>query len=144
MRTFASQVNGANNYDNEITRAIDSQRVIAPQYGMVGGIRPDPSNPPKGSKRHAPAKTAQQPVRFKYDVRAQRTKALKLDKQILEFMLADALSDARISNSRSVGLMKQRLQLMREELARRNLRDLAGGRMQHGSFYSLGARIRAA
>jgi hypothetical protein len=140
----AYQVNCANNYDNDATRAIDSQKVVAPQYGMIGSIRPDPSTPPKSGKRHSPSKAARAPVHFNYNVRAQRTKALKRDKEILSFMLQDALSDTRMKNSRVVELMKRRLTLMSSELTRRDLRDLAGGKVRNGSFYSLAARIKAA
>ena len=43
---------GNNNYDNEITRSIDSQIVIAPQYGNVGKHPTlDPSNSPNNSPR---------------------------------------------------------------------------------------------
>ena len=140
----AYQVNCANNYDNDATRAIDSQKVVAPQYGMIGSIRPDPSTPSKSGKRHSPSKAARAPVHFNYNVRAQRTKALKRDKEILSFMLQDALSDTRMKNSRVVELMKRRLTLMSSELTRRDLRDLAGGKVRNGSFYSLAARIKAA
>lgn len=144
MRKIAQQAVSDHNYSNEITRAIDRQRVIAPQYGVVGSVRPDPSNPPKKSTHRAEDKP-NAGKSFNYDIRRERTRALKITRDILQYMLQDIDNGVRTERAHVVNLMRQRLQLMNSELARRNLRDLAGGKMRNcGSFYSLGARARAA
>jgi hypothetical protein len=39
---------GNNNYENDITKSVDAQIVIAPQYGNVNGV--NPHLPPQSSK----------------------------------------------------------------------------------------------
>lgn len=144
-----SEEMGDNYYDNEITRSIDSQIVTAPQYGM-SGVQPqlDPPNPPKNKmmRRNAHRMRRRNITKgFRYDVRADRTKALKRNLEILELLLAEFDAGKCNEQAEVVSSMRARLELMRSEMARRNLRDLAGGKMQNrGSFYSLGARARAA
>ena len=135
------------NYNNEITRKIDSQPVIAPQYGIVGKAPTlDPDQPPSGP--HKPRQNAAGRSKLKtkpYVVHRERTKDLKLDIALLEQFVHMAQTGAMQVKSAIRQAMEQRLDLMREEKIRRDLRDLATGRQHHpGSFHSLGARLRVA
>ncbi len=135
---------GDNNYDNEITRSIDSQDVIAPQYGYVvkhPQLDPTPTSPGTSNTRYK--RNAKRG--FRYNVRSIRTKPLKVAMDILRAELALVDSGQQSFHPRVVAAMRSRLALMSTEKARRDLRDLVGGKMQsRGSFYSLGARARAA
>ena len=138
-----NQVISNNKYDNDITRSIDSQIVIAPQYGNVGGVNPlippiSPNNIPRGN-RDGVKKQAQ------YDVRRERTRDLKLHMEILRAELALVDAGKSTFSANVVSAMRARLELMSNEKARRDLKDLAGGKFQtNRSFHSLGARARVA
>jgi hypothetical protein len=138
-----------NNYnaDNDDTRAIDAQLVIAPQYGIVG---PAPSHDPPNDSNHpnkpagpkGPVGITKQP---QYSVRKERTRSLKLHMEILRAELSHVdTGQLRVSNVVR-DAMARRLTIMSEEKARRDLADLAGGKQRsRPSFYSIGARARVA
>lgn len=139
-----------NDYNNDDTRAIDRQRVTAPQY-WIGSAppspRPDPGTPPSGrrkSRRNASGKPGVKA--HSYDVRRERTKGLKLDMQILAELVHRTDTGALQVQPAVRAAMRQRLQLMGDEKTRRDLRDLAAGKTQRGigTFHSLGARVRVA
>lgn len=136
--------NKNSNYDNDITRAIDDQIVIAPQYGNVGGTNPHiPPQSPNNTPRYNRAGTTKQ---AQYQVRQERTRDLKLHMEILRAELALVDAGKSTFSAKVVAAMRARLDLMSQEKARRDLRDLAGGKLQQTqrSFHSLGARARVA
>jgi hypothetical protein len=133
-----------NNYtDNDDTRAIDAQLVVAPQYGIVG--RPPKFDPPNQPNTTPPKGKGPKTKPAQYVVRQERTRDLKLHMAILRAELALVVSGKlRVSDSVREA-MKARITLMSEEKARRDLRDLAGGKQRSDqSFHSLGARARVA
>lgn len=131
-------------YDNEVTKAIDTQTIIAPQYGIVGmppKFDPPPqSRGPRKNRFLRNGKKSSTP-----SVRALRTKDLKMCIAILEAELALVDSGQLGLKPSIVKAMTNRLQLMRAEKTRRDLRDLANGKTPPTrSMYSVGARLTKA
>lgn len=130
------------NYNNSVTQAIDAQPINAPQYGIVG--KPPNPTPPKNTRRrrnrylrmNKPSDTG---------VRQQRTKDLKLLIAILEAELALVASGQLKVSDNVRKAMEARLQAMRAEKIRRDLNDLAKGKITPNvGFFSLGARLARA
>jgi hypothetical protein len=134
-----------NNYnaENDDTRSIDEQIVIAPQYGIGPVPTYDPPNHPlKTARKNCSGRTTKQP---QYSVRKERTRDLKLNMEILRAELRLVDSGKFRVNESVRNAMQSRFTIMSEEKARRDLHDLAGGKQQAGrTFYSLGARARVA
>lgn len=134
-------------YCNEVTRAIDAQPIIAPQYGVMGNP-PKYDPPPQGPKSRKSKKRgylrSRKPSASQL-VRRQRTRDLKICISILEMELQLIESGQLEVGAKAKKAMETRLQLMRDEKTRRDLRDLASGKMTPPrSFYAIGARLKAA
>jgi hypothetical protein len=143
-----TEVSGNNNYnnneaDNDVTRAIDAQIVIAPQYGIPGPLPcVDPPKSPNNGKRRATHRRKKQP---RYQVRKERTRDLKLYMAFLRAELALVAIGKLHVNGAIRAAMQERLTIMSDEMVRRDLQDLAGGKLRSGgAFLSLGARARVA
>jgi len=133
-----------NHYNNSVTKAIDAQLIIAPQYGIMG-TPPKFDPPPQSRGRRKNNRFLRQGKSSQSVVREQRTKDLKMCIAILEAELALATSGKLAVGSATQQEMEARLQMMRAEKTRRDLRDLANGKVAPTrSFYSLGARLARA
>lgn len=146
MSTFARFNEGMhiqhNNYDNDVTKAIDAQPVFAPQYGIVG--TPPKFDPPIPKRRKYSDKRSKE-RRALALVRRQTTRDIKLCIAILEAELKLAELGQLELRENVLEAMKARLRLFKNEKVRRDLRDLAKGKTAPArSFYSLGARVRHA
>lgn len=132
------------NYNNNDTQAIDEQLIMAPQYGIMG-TPPKFDPPPQSRGMRKNNRFLRQGKSSQSVVREQRTKDLKMCIAILEAELALIASGQLTVNANVKQAMDARLQLMRAEKTRRDLRDLANGKTAPTqSFYSLGARLARA
>jgi hypothetical protein len=132
------------NYNNSVTQAIDAQPINAPQYGIVGKPPNDPT-PPKNTRRRRNNRYLRMNKPSDTGVRQQRTKDLKLLIAILEAELALVASGQLKVSDNVRKAMESRLQVMRAEKSRRDLNDLAKGKITPNvGFFSLGARLARA
>lgn len=131
------------NYNN-IIQAIDEQPIIAPQYGIMG-TPPKFDPPPQSRGRRKNNRFMRQGKSSRSIVREQRTKDLKMCIAILEAELALISCGQLKMNASAKKAMEARLELMRAEKTRRDLRDLANGKCAPArGFFSLGARLARA
>ena len=131
------------NYNNEVTQAIDCQLVFAPQYGIMG-TPPKFDPPPQTRGKRRNNRFLRQDKSAKVLVRSQRTKDLKMCINILEAELT-LIDSGKLPMTKKVrDQMETRLQLMRAEKARRDLRDLADGKITPTGFFSVGVRLARA
>jgi hypothetical protein len=118
------------NIDNEITAAIDAQLIIAPQYGVMGlAPRIDPSNGgPKGSKKSCHRNTTSST----YNVQNVRTRDLKITRDILNEEVR-CIREGKLQVSDRVSTaMLARLDLMNQEMVRRDFRDYTARKRKAG------------
>lgn len=151
MRTTTRNEGTAiNKYNNAVTEAIDKQHIIAPQYGITSNSPPKGDPPPHKPRKPKSrmVRTAQRPPRQRISGRVvcrMRTKELKLCIEILEAELALVESGQLDVKPTVREAMMSRLTLMRKEKARRDLQDLAKGKVAPTrSFYSIGSRLATA
>ena len=139
-----SRTEGMAMYDNNVTKAIDEQLIVAPQYGIMG-TPPKFDPPPQASGKRKNNRFLRRDRSSQSIVRQQRTKDLKMCIAILEAELALAASGKLEVGSKTQQAMEARLKLMRAEKTRRDLRDLANGKTAPTrSFFSIGARVARA
>ena len=116
------------NIDNEITASIDAQLIIAPQYGVMGlAPRIDPSNGgPKGSK------SCHRNTSSTYNVQNVRTRDLKITRDILnEEVKCIQEGTLQVSDQVSTAMLA-RLDLMNQEMVRRDFRDYEARKRKAG------------
>ena len=148
------------------TKAIDSQTITAPQYGI--GLQ-SATDAPKATRKSRRQKRHERDRGSDAAALRQGTRDLKLCIRILEqeiriekerasskqSTLGSLLQELVEANERNpahrfnphvsplLRAMTDRLALLRRELAARDLRDLRQGKKEvKGSFLSLGARVR--
>ena len=133
------------------TQVIDSQKVTAPQFGAGAKTHKETRRPHRKAHRLS---REERNRRSEAQVRRLRTKDLKVCIAILEQEIRLELERnghkpqtlGAILASHELPLlcaMETRLQLLRQELGARDLRDIQKGkRTMSESFLSLGARVR--
>lgn len=132
------------NYNNSVTQAIDAQPINAPQYGIIGKPPKFDPTPPKNTRRRHNNRYLRMNKPYT-GVRQQRTKDLKLLIAILEAEIALVASGQLKVSDNVHKAMESRLQVMRAEKGRRDLNDLAKGKITPNvGFFSLGARLARA
>jgi hypothetical protein len=128
------------NYNNTVTQDIDAQKIIAPQYGIVG--TPPKFDPPPQKPRPRKGNGYLRTNRNKASVLRLRTKDLKVCIAILEAELNLAGAGKLPLSANAKSAMEARLGVMRWEKTRRDLRDLAAGKTAPTKkFFSIGARL---
>jgi hypothetical protein len=117
------------NIDNEITASIDAQLIIAPQYGVMGlAPRIDPEDGgPKNSN-----KSCQRNTSSTYNVQNVRTRDLKMTRDILnEEVKCIREGKLKVSDQVSTAMLA-RLDLMNQEMVRRDFRDFTARKRKAG------------